>query len=333
MPDPSERCIKSMRFGPCGGTRSDGTCEVGDRRCPFVDAVPPTWPGAARSPRPIDVPRYVVDLRPGDDAARNAAALDVLGSGVAVLVGDHVDDPPALRAGAIAPKLADAGAQVIATVTARDRSIAECDRIIADLVEAGVLAVLCVTGDHPAVRLGSDRTARFATDSFGLIDLARQRDAIVAAAESPASPPVDHRSHRVRSKQDAGTDVVVLNHAGPPDALIDFARACSSKGTTIPLVAPVPVVTDSSSARALIQFPGLVIDPEVARIGADGASPTEERAAGVELAAQTAKRLLGSGEFESVNLSGSASPGGLLDRCATMRDVIDRCEQLRHASR
>src|SRR4051794_32107812 len=37
-------CPKRMVFGPCGGVRSGGGCEVDERPCPFVPEPAPTWP-------------------------------------------------------------------------------------------------------------------------------------------------------------------------------------------------------------------------------------------------------------------------------------------------
>ena len=37
-------CPKRMVFGPCGGVRSGGRCEVDDRPCPFVLDPAPAWP-------------------------------------------------------------------------------------------------------------------------------------------------------------------------------------------------------------------------------------------------------------------------------------------------
>lgn len=37
-------CPKRMVFGPCGGVREDGGCEVdGAQRCTFVDGPLPRW--------------------------------------------------------------------------------------------------------------------------------------------------------------------------------------------------------------------------------------------------------------------------------------------------
>jgi 5,10-methylenetetrahydrofolate reductase len=52
MSDTLERraaCPKHMEYGPCGGVDFDGSCEVGDFRCVFVDTPTVRWHGIARS--------------------------------------------------------------------------------------------------------------------------------------------------------------------------------------------------------------------------------------------------------------------------------------------
>jgi methylenetetrahydrofolate reductase (NADPH) len=41
-------CPKHMTFGPCGGVRDDGSCEMRTHPCPFsLTAEPVPWPGPA----------------------------------------------------------------------------------------------------------------------------------------------------------------------------------------------------------------------------------------------------------------------------------------------
>src|SRR6476619_8170344 len=48
-------CPKRMVFGPCGGVRDDGACEVAAHRCVFLDQPLVEWPGPAAGgpPRPV----------------------------------------------------------------------------------------------------------------------------------------------------------------------------------------------------------------------------------------------------------------------------------------
>lgn len=43
-------CPKRMEYGPCGGVEFDGTCEVGDFRCVFLDVDTVRWHGIAPNP-------------------------------------------------------------------------------------------------------------------------------------------------------------------------------------------------------------------------------------------------------------------------------------------
>ncbi|HEV7187988.1 MAG TPA: methylenetetrahydrofolate reductase C-terminal domain-containing protein, partial [Blastococcus sp.] len=64
-----EGCPKRMVFGPCGGVRPDGRCEVAEHRCVFLDRPLPAW-----SEPPVEAPPH----RPGsllDTAARRPVVL------------------------------------------------------------------------------------------------------------------------------------------------------------------------------------------------------------------------------------------------------------------
>ncbi len=60
-----------MIFGPCGGVRADGSCEMAPRPCVFVglvDQEPASWATATRVPAPA--PLVLTDLStPAADAA------------------------------------------------------------------------------------------------------------------------------------------------------------------------------------------------------------------------------------------------------------------------
>ncbi len=312
-----------MVYGPCGGVRDDRRCEIGDRTCPFcLDAAAPVWRGRSQMPRPFGLPDIVIDVRPSiDDPAmlrRTAAQLSQRGYGA--LLGEHLDDPAPDRPHIAAAAVVAQGVAVVATVTPRDRSELECTIEIDALIGAGVLAIHCVTGDHPAARLGADFTATFSMDGTRLAELARRRGAFVTVAESPASPPVEWRPDRVLSKQHAGADAVILNHAGSVGDLCRFAQRCRDIGVTMPLVAPVPVVTDHRSAHALTQFPGLCLPPGLLEAVLHDRDPHR---AGIAAAVDIGRALLASGEFRHLNLSGSASGSGLAERAEVMTAVAD----------
>lgn len=312
-----------MTFGPCGGVRDGGLCEVDDRRCPFADPSEVIeWSGPRLAPRPLDLPTVVVDVRPTpDDAAGLGLTAHRLGEvGAGALLGEHLDDPDPGHLHITARRVAELGLAVVATITPRDRTVSECAAEVDRLVDAGVVAVHAVTGDHPAARFGPDTTAEFCLDSVGLTALARERGATVSVAESPASPPTGARPRRLLTKQHAGADMAILNHAGSADDLVSFARTARAAGVTVPLVAPVPVITDHRSAHALSQFPGVTLP---AGLTDTILHATEPRAAGVAAAVAMGRALLGSGWFDHLNLSGAASGHGTADRTAIMAEIAD----------
>lgn len=298
-------------------------CEVDHRRCPFVDAVV-TEPadGASHRPRSLDLGRFVVDLRlPIEDRPLAEVAAIFRDVGATVLVGEHLDDPTDRAPHQQAERLGALDVPSIVTVTARHRSPAAHRSEIERVVDAGVTAVHCVTGDHPAARFGPAATAAFSVDGTQLATFARAAGARVTVAESPAAPPRDERPDRLRMKERAGADAAILNHAGDPAAMVAFADRCTALGSALALVAPVPVITDASSASALAQFPGLVLPAGLTGriLGSD-----DPHATGVDAAVSIGRQLLGSGRFVAVNLSGSGAAGGPVERARVMAEVVDR---------
>src|SRR4051812_49586707 len=84
-------CPKRMVFGPCGGVRDDGRCELAERPCVFLGEPLVGWPDppvrAARASRLLDAgsPVVLVDLSvdPFDPASvrRVVAALAPVSDG------------------------------------------------------------------------------------------------------------------------------------------------------------------------------------------------------------------------------------------------------------
>ena len=320
MSDASDHCPKRMRHGPCGGVTDDGQCEVPGLACSFVARDVQPWDVEPVPSARVDIPEFVVDLRPDisrPDELRGVA--DVLDpERFAVLVGDHVDEAHGQSPPEVARALKTVGLRAIVTLTCRERSVDALTRDIAELRDAGVEAVHCVTGDHPAARLGLHGDYEFPLDSFGLLALARSLGAPVSVAESPAARPRRRRPERLAAKAKAGASVAILNHAGPPDALIDFADACRALAPTLELVAPVPVITGRASAATLQRFPGLVLPAGLVSSILDARDPHAE---GVAAAVAIGRTLRESGRFGSLNLSGIGADAGLVERAELMASV------------
>ena len=125
-PDP--QCPKHMVYGPCGGVRENGDCELGDRRCPFVDRALIRWDGPhaeSNDWRPFgtDGTGIVIDLRvrPFDVGSIDEVTRRLAGSCDAVLIGEHharPDFPPTFIAAAVN----EAGGRPWVTLTCRDRN-------------------------------------------------------------------------------------------------------------------------------------------------------------------------------------------------------------------
>lgn len=308
-----------MVFGPCGGVRADGGCEVDSRPCPFLTEGAPPWRNLAHNPRPSRLPDIVVDIRPDPSSPDFDESIDVLvAAEVAGLIGDHVDDVNHISVPDVVHRVVARGLVVAATVACRDRSVDQCRRATVDLVDAGANAVLCVTGDHPAARFGPHADATFALDGTRLASLARSLGGYVAVAESPGSVPVDRRAWRLLQKQHAGADLAFLNHCGGIAELERFATDASERGVTMSIAAPVPVIGDLPSLQALTVFPGLLLPPELVRAFRTAGNP---KLAGIDSAITFGRQLRDGGQFAHLNLSGRATDGGQLERSRIMAQI------------
>ena len=189
---------------------------------------------------------------------------------------------------------------MIATVTGRDRDLADATTLIRAYRDAGATAVHCVTGDHPAA-VGIDRRARFGSESMTLIGIANTAGVPATVGESPASP--GPRPERLAAKQRAGAALCVLNHSGGADDLIAFADSCRSGGVTLPLIAPVPMVADRHAALGLANFPGLRLPSGLLDEIIDAGDPA---VAGLDACRRFVHECATSNRFAGINLSGAA---------------------------
>jgi len=300
-------CPKRMVFGPCGGVRPDGGCEVLlDQPCVFDQQVP-GWPGVVAGPPVEPVPLVLTDFScaPYSRSSHAEVAAELAGSCDAVLVGEHQnrpDFPPVLQAA----MLADAGLPAWLTLACRDRNRVVLEQELVGLRELGVPAVLCVTGDArgPDVRTGVSQV--FDLDGTRLAALAASLGVPAAVAETPTAPPADRRGYRLAQKQRAGAGVAVLNYA-PEAAVAALLADARTAGMTMPVLASVPVYTDARSAAVLDALPGLQLDHDEVRSVLDRPDPV---AAGIATAVTLAGRLLEIPGVVGVNLSGLASERG-----------------------
>lgn len=335
---PVETCPKQMVHGPCGGVRSDLSCEVGPLPCPFARLERPReWAGEDRAGTAragsvvLDqgaggAPVVLTDLttEPYDRAGTTAVLAALRGSCDAVLVADHQDQPdfpPTLTAAV----LRDAGVPGWLTLTCRDRDEVALEQELAGLSEVGVDGVLCVTGDArgPGARAGAGQV--FDLDGTRLAARAAAAGLPVAVAEAPEAPPTGLRPGRLRVKQQTGAHLGVLNHVNSAAAVAAFAAAARAVGVTMPIVAGVAVYTDERSAAGLLGCPGLHLDPAaVARVLA----APDPRAAGIAAAVAEARELLAVPGVVGVNLSGRATAGGGVAAAQVKAEIGTRIREM-----
>jgi methylenetetrahydrofolate reductase (NADPH) len=322
-------CPKRMVFGPCGGVRDDGGCEVADHPCVFLDGPLVQWPGPETSgpgvPLPDGPPTVLVDLSVDaydPDSVRRVVGI-LAPSSDGLLIGEHAnrpDFPPTM----FAAEVLDAGGRPWTTLACRDRNRVVLEQELAGLAAVGVAGVLCVTGDArgPGVRPGV--TQVFDLDGTRLAALAAAAGLRVAVPESPEAPPVDLRPARVAVKQRAGAHLCVLNHVRSPQRVAEFVAAARAAGVTLPFVAAVAVYTDERSARVLQRFPGLHLDDaEVERVLA----APDPRAAGIAAAVAEARALLAVDGVVGVNLSGMGSDRGIDDGALVKAAIADELRE------
>ncbi|MCU1472502.1 MAG: Methylenetetrahydrofolate reductase [Amnibacterium sp.] len=299
-----------MVYGPCQGVHPDGGCELGDRRCVFLDAALPVHQGGeprAEAPsaqaaellaiadrRPLVLAELVAPA--GVDGHR-AVAGRLAGTVDAALLGDapwaRVQLPAVVRAGVLSVE----GLRAVVGLTCRDRNRVALEGELLGLATAAVPMVLCLTGDHPAIGGRPDAEPVFDLDSTRLAALAAGRGMTVAVAESPSAPPAALRPARLASKAAAGATVCFVNH-GPEADVESFVAAARELVPSMRFVVSVPVgATERGRARLAAFFPD-----------ADPAALDEPDHA-VAHALVTAERMLALAGVIGVDLSAGAGDG------------------------
>ncbi len=295
-----------MQYGPCGGVRPDGECEMRPGPCSFGDTVP--WRGPAAQLAPAVAPLILTDFSCAPfDAGDVAATAAMLASSCdAVLVGEHQnrpDFPPTL----MSQLILEEGVTPWITLSCRDRNRVVLEQELRGLRFTGATTVFCVTGDGRGYDVRPDVTQTFDLDGPRLVALAASLGMVAAVPETPTAPPTHARAARLVEKQRAGASLAVLNHVTSAPALSTFMDDARSAGLRMPVLAAVAVFTDMVSAAVLQGLPGLELDPVVVESVVNAADPIE---AGIEAAVAQARELLAINGIDGVNLSGSASASG-----------------------
>ncbi|MEV8267674.1 methylenetetrahydrofolate reductase C-terminal domain-containing protein [Microbacterium sp. NPDC076911] len=328
----TEACAKRMVYGPCGGVRANGTCEVADTRCSFLDAPVRAWSASDLFISPVD---GLADLRtqnPGHhpSAARFAQrtqteflvtadltakattfsdlqrASETLGESLtAVVAGEAPGVDSALAPSHRAALLRDLGLRVIAGITCRDRNRVALEGELAALADLGVEGVLALTGDHPLSTLRASSKAVFDLDSTRLAALAHRAGHFVAVAEQPAAPPQHSRADRLVQKVRAGAELCFVNLCGDAQLIAHFQRSVAAHQSTIPLVPVVPIIASASAAERLASLPGITLPPTLMRAVAEARHPERE---GIEQAIILARQFADIAGVAGVHLSAVGVP-------------------------
>src|SRR4051794_28068436 len=216
----ADGCPKRMVFGPCGGVRDDGRCELAEHPCVFLGDPLVRWPGppvvstasSTLLERAAAGPVVLADLSVAafDPASvrRVVAVLAPVTDGL--LVGEHANRPD-LPPTMFAAEVLAAEGRLWTTLACRDRNRVVLEQELAGLAAVGVDGVLCVTGDARGVSVRPGVTQVFDLDGTRLTALAARTGLSAAVPESPEAPPVELRPARVVQKQRAGAAVCVLN--------------------------------------------------------------------------------------------------------------------------
>jgi methylenetetrahydrofolate reductase (NADPH) len=318
--EPAVGCPKRMVYGPCGGVRPDGSCEMVSAPCVFdgltelpagLRAGPPTASDdQLREPSGrFLVPMILTDLSvpPGDAATLRSTARLLASSCDALLVGDHQDRPD-FPPSTLARLITEAGARPWVTLACRDRNRVTLEQELQALALDRLATVLCVTGDGRAYDVRPEVTQAFDLDGTRLAALAVSRGLPVAVAETPTARPVALRPRRLVQKQQVGARVGALNHVPTRAQLVEFLDAARVAGLTMPVIASVVVFTDQRSAAVLTALPGLDIAPDRLEAVLVADDPVE---AGIAAAVDEAVDVLDLPGVAGVNLSGLASAGGV----------------------
>jgi methylenetetrahydrofolate reductase (NADPH) len=315
-----------MIFGPCGGVRSGGECEMRPGPCTFAFTEPVEWSAPEVLGPTVAAPRVLTDLSvpPADPSLLATTVRALAGTCDAVLVGDHQDRPD-FPPNVLARMIRDEGARPWVTLACRDRNRIGLEQELLALTQLDETVALCVTGDGRAYDVRPDVTQVFDLDGTRLAALAASMGVAAAVPETPCAPPISSRARRLVTKQRAGAGAAILNITESVGDVASFMAAARAGGLRIPVLAAVAVYTDERSASALGALPGLDLATDQVRRVLGAPDPVE---AGIAAAVVQARALLAIEGIAGVNLSGLASARGAAFAAGVQAEIGRRIKAL-----
>lgn len=213
--------------------------------------------------------------------------------------------------------LTDTTLTPMAHLTCVGSSVGELRRVIGHYAAAGIRNVLALRGD-PAGGLGTPWTPHpeGLDHADGLVELVRSLGSFtVGVAAFPDGHPEslghEHDVEVLVAKSRAGAEFAITQMVFDVDNYLRLRDAVSGRGVDLPIVPSVMPITNARQVLRMAELAGQPMPPAVTeRLAAVGADPAAVRAEGLDIATETAQRLLDEGapgvHFYTMNRSSAA---------------------------
>ena len=190
----------------------------------------------------------------------------------------------------------------MAHLTCVGRSVTQVRQVIGEYAAAGIRNVLALRGD-PKGGLGTPWEAHpeglnYATELVSLIRALGSFTVGVAAFPDrhPESPSLDHDADVLVRKADAGAEFAITQFVFDPVTYLRLRDRVQARGRDLPIIPGLMPVTSYAQLRRMAELAGQPLPAAVvSRLEAVSEDREAVRRVGVEIATETAQRLLGEG--------------------------------------
>ncbi|HET7475638.1 MAG TPA: methylenetetrahydrofolate reductase [NAD(P)H] [Dermatophilaceae bacterium] len=190
----------------------------------------------------------------------------------------------------------------MAHLTCVGRSVTQVRQVIGEYAAAGIRNVLALRGD-PAGGLGTawvphPEGLNYATDLVQLIRALGSFTVGVAAFPDrhPESPSLDHDADVLVRKADAGAEFAITQFVFDPVTYLRLRDRVRARGRDLPIIPGLMPVTNVAQLRRMAELAGQPLPAAVvSRLEAVSHDKEAVRRVGVEIATETAQRLLAEG--------------------------------------